>query len=105
VIPSEPEQAHGFVPVTYESGSWKTAAGDEVAWYEVVTDLISESDVEGAVERVLSVYGVSDVVVDAFDQFRKELKHPPAESEMDFPAEGRGGNSPSPASGGGQGGR
>jgi hypothetical protein len=92
VIPSEPEQAHGFVPVTYELGSWKTAAGDEVAWYEVVTDLISESDVEGAVERVLSVYGVSDVVVDAFDQFRKELKHPPDESTI-----------PSP-SGGGQGG-
>jgi hypothetical protein len=29
--------------------------------------------VEAAIQRVMSVYGVSDVVVDAFDQFRKEL--------------------------------
>ena len=40
------------------------------------TDLLPEAEVEGALERVLSVYGVSDVVVDAFVQFRKELKHP-----------------------------
>jgi hypothetical protein len=93
VIPAEPEQAHGFVPVTYEDGSWKTAAGDLVPWYEVVTDLIPEAEVQGALERVLSVYGVSDVVVDAFDQFRKELKHPPADEST----------IPSP-SGGGQGG-
>ena len=45
-------------------------------WYEVETDLLPESEVQGALERVLSVYGVSDVVVDAFDQFRKELKRP-----------------------------
>jgi hypothetical protein len=47
-----------------------------VPWYEVQTDLLQEADVQGALERVLSVYGVSDVVVDAFDQFRKELKQP-----------------------------
>ena len=51
-----------------------TAEGAEVPWYEVQTDLVPEADVNGALERVLSVYGVSDVVVDAFDQFRKELK-------------------------------
>jgi hypothetical protein len=93
VVPSEPEHPHGFVPVNYEDGSWKTAGGDVVPWYEVQMDLVPEAEVQGAVERVLSVYGVSDVVVDAFDQFRKELKHPPADTET-----------PSPASGGGQGG-
>jgi hypothetical protein len=67
---------HGFIPVSYENGTWKTAEGTEVPWYEVQTDLLPEAEVQGALERVLSVYGVSDVVVDAFDQFRKELKHP-----------------------------
>jgi hypothetical protein len=73
-MPSSPEDRHGFVPVTFEDGSWKTAEGDVVPWYEVQTDLLPEAEVQGAVERVLSVYGVSDVVVDAFDQFQKELK-------------------------------
>lgn len=72
----EPEQRHGFIPVTFEDGTWKTPEGSEVPWYEVQTDLLAEADVQGALERVLSVYGVSDVVVDAFDQFRKELKRP-----------------------------
>jgi hypothetical protein len=71
---SDPAERHGFIPVSYENGTWKTADGNEVPWYEVQTDLLSEADVQGALERVLSVYGVSDVVVDAFDQFRKELK-------------------------------
>jgi len=62
------------VPVSFENGTWKTAEGEDVPWYAVQTDLLTEADVEGALERVLSVYGVSDVVVDAFDQFRKELK-------------------------------
>jgi hypothetical protein len=62
------------VPVSFEDGSWKTAEGGVVPWYEVQTDLLPEAEVQGALERVLSVYGVSDVVVDAFDQFRKELK-------------------------------
>jgi hypothetical protein len=70
------ESPHGFVPVSCENGTWKTAEGDVVPWYEVQTDLLPEADVQGALERVLSVYGVSDVVVDAFDQFRKELKRP-----------------------------
>ncbi|MEO6796562.1 MAG: hypothetical protein ABI401_12275 [Candidatus Dormibacter sp.] len=52
-----------------------------IPWYEVQTDLVPEAHVEGAVERVLSVYGVSDVVVDAFDQFRKELKRPSSAEE------------------------
>ena len=72
----QPDHPHGFVPVSFENGSWKTAAGDVVPWYEVQTDLMPESDVQGALDRVLSVYGVSDVVVDAFDQFRKELRRP-----------------------------
>ena len=75
----DPDQQHGFVPVTFEDGSWKTADGEVVPWYEVQTGLVPEAEVEGALDRVLSVYGVSDVVVDAFDQFRKELKRPPVE--------------------------
>ena len=71
---SEPDSPHGFVPVSFDNGTWKTADGDVVPWYEVQTDLLPEAQVQGALERVLSVYGVSDVVVDAFDQFRKELK-------------------------------
>ena len=78
-MPPEPTGQHGFVPVTFEDGSWKTAEGAVVPWYEVQTDLLTESDVDGALDRVLAVYGVSDVVVDAFDQFRKELKRPDAE--------------------------
>jgi hypothetical protein len=70
----EPDNPHGFVPVSFADGRWTTAAGEEVPWYEVQTDLLAEADVNGALERVLSVYGVSDVVVDAFDQFRKELR-------------------------------
>ncbi len=70
----EPENTHGFVPVSFKDGQWTTAEGEVVPWYEVQTDLVPEADVQGALERVLSVYGVSDVVVDAFDQFRKELK-------------------------------
>lgn len=70
------DNPHGFVPVSFKDGQWTTAEGEVVPWYEVQTDLLQEADVQGALERVLSVYGVSDVVVDAFDQFRKELKHP-----------------------------
>ena len=77
--------------MSFKDGQWMTAEGEVVPWYDVQTDLVPEADVEGALARVLSVYGVSDVVVDAFDQFRKELKHPTEDS------------SPSPA-GGGQGG-
>jgi hypothetical protein len=73
---SQPDNPHGFIPVTCENGTWKTAEGAAVPWYEVQTDLVPEAEVQGALERVLSVYGVSDVVVDAFDQFRKELKRP-----------------------------
>jgi hypothetical protein len=78
-MPPDPDEQHGFVPVTFEDGSWKTTEGNVVPWYEVQTDLLAEADVQGAVERVLSVYGVSDVVVDAFTQFQKELKRPAAE--------------------------
>jgi hypothetical protein len=67
------EGPNGFVPVTFDNGAWKTAAGTEVPWYDVETDLLPQAEVEAALVRVLSVYGVSDVVVDAFDQFRKEL--------------------------------
>jgi hypothetical protein len=80
VTDPEPGSTHGFVPVTFKDGHWTTAEGEEVPWYEVQTDLLAEADVQGALERVLSVYGVSDVVVDAFDQFRKELKHPPTDN-------------------------
>lgn len=67
---------HGFVPVSNENGTWKTNDGCEVPWYEVQTDLLPEAEVQAALERILSVYGASDVVVDAFVQFRKELKQP-----------------------------
>ena len=67
---------HGFVPVSLNDGSWKTANGDVIPWYEVQTDLVAQAEVQGAVQRVLSVYGVSDVVVDAFSQFQKELERP-----------------------------
>jgi len=73
-----PDDQHGFVPVTFEDGCWKTAEGGVVPWYQVQTDLVPEADVQSALDRVLSVYGVSDVVVDAFDQLRKELRRPPA---------------------------
>ena len=73
---SQAENARGFVPVTLEEGTWKTAEGNAVPWYEVQTDLLAQAEVEGAVSRVLSVYGVSDVVVDAFSQFQKELERP-----------------------------
>ena len=79
----EPDNPHGFVPVSFQDGHWTTAEGTEVPWYEVQTDLVPEADVQGALERVLSVYGVSDVVVDAFDQFRKELKQPTEASSQD----------------------
>jgi hypothetical protein len=85
---SQPDERHGFIPVNYEDGTWKTTDGNEVPWYEVQTDLLPEADVQGAMERVLSVYGVSDVVVDAFDQFRKELKQP---SPDEGPSPSRGG--------------
>lgn len=86
------DETRGFVPVSFKDGHWATAEGEEVPWYEVQTDLVPQADVNGALERVLSVYGVSDVVVDAFDQFRKELKNPTADDDS------------IPPSGGGQGG-
>ena len=64
----------GYVPVELRDGVWRTSSGVEAPWFEVETDLISVGEVEGAIDRVMSVYGVSDVVVDAFDQFRKELR-------------------------------
>jgi hypothetical protein len=101
---TDPElgSTHGFVPVTFKDGHWTTAEGEEVPWYEVQTDLLAEADVQGALERVLSVYGVSDVVVDAFDQFRKELKHPSDDSSGPSASERGVRPTPSP-SGGGQG--
>lgn len=74
------EKAEGFVPVRLNDGSWKTAGGEVVPWYEVQTDLVPEAEVRGAMERVLDVYGVSDVVVDAFQQLRKELQRPEPQS-------------------------
>ena len=75
------DETQGFVPVSFKDGRWTTAEGEEVPWYEVQTDLVPQADVQGALERVLSVYGVSDVVVDAFDQFRKELKSADASNQ------------------------
>ena len=98
----EPDDPHGFIPVSFKDGQWTTAEGGVVPWYQVQTDLVPEADVQGALERVLSVYGVSDVVVDAFDQFRKELKNPSEDSSPSLQGEGHG-SGPSPA-GGGQGG-
>lgn len=80
---SEPagEQDEGFVPVRLDEGSWKTAGGEVVPWYEVQTDLVPQAQLRGAMERVLDVYGVSDVVVDAFAQLKKELERPTSEGE------------------------
>jgi hypothetical protein len=64
----------GFLPVTFSDGTWKLPDGAEVPWYEVQTELLSPEEVNAALDRVLSVYGVSDVVVDAFSQLRKELQ-------------------------------
>jgi len=64
----------GYVAVELTDGVWRTSGGIEAPWFEVETDLVPVSEVEGAIDRVMSVYGVSDVVVDAFDQFRKELR-------------------------------
>jgi hypothetical protein len=91
VTDPEPDDPHGFVPVSFKDGQWTTAEGGVVPWYEVQTDLVPEADVQGALERVLSVYGVSDVVVDAFDQFRKELKNP---TEDPNPSPSGGGQGP-----------
>ena len=88
--------------MSFKDGHWTTAEGEEVPWYEVQTDLVPEAEVEGALDRVLSVYGVSDVVVDAFDQFRKELRHPSEDSTASSTDRERG-SRPSP-SGEGQGG-
>jgi hypothetical protein len=66
----------GFLPVTFSDGTWKLPDGAEVPWYEVQTELLSPEEVEAAVHRVLGVYGVSDVVVDAFRELRKELQAP-----------------------------
>jgi len=68
------DQQQGFVRATLVDGVWRTPGGIEVPWFEVETDLLPVDEVEGAIDRVMSVYGVSDVVVDAFDQFRKELR-------------------------------
>lgn len=69
-----PANGRGFLPVTFSQGTWKLPDGAEVPWYEVQTELLSPEQVDAALERVLSVYGVSDVVVDAFSQLRKELQ-------------------------------
>lgn len=63
----------GYVRVTLDESAWKTPDGESIPWYEVRTDLIAIDELEAAVDRVLAVYGVSDVVVDAFRQFHKEL--------------------------------
>jgi hypothetical protein len=67
-------EKRGYVPVELTDGVWRTSSGVETPWFEVENDLIPVDEVEGAIDRVMSVYGVSDVVVDAFDQFRKELR-------------------------------
>ena len=86
------DDTRGFVPVSFKDGRWTNADGEEVPWYEVQTDLVPQADVNGALERVLSVYGVSDVVVDAFDQFRKELEHPTEDPRPSPSGEGHGGS-------------
>jgi len=67
-------EQRGFVPVTLQDGVWRTASGLDVPWFEVETDAFSIDELEAALDRVMSVYGVSDVVVDAVNQFRKELR-------------------------------
>ena len=67
-------EQQGFVPVTLIDGVWRTSSGVETPWFEVEADVLPIDEIESAIDRVMTVYGVSDVVVDAFDQFRKELR-------------------------------
>jgi hypothetical protein len=68
------DEPRGFLPLRFVDGGWRTPGGEPVAWYDVQADLFSAAEIEAAAQRVLSVYGASDVVVDAFDQFRKEME-------------------------------
>lgn len=68
------QRPRGFLPLTFTDGGWRTPGGQPVEWYDVQTDVFSAAEIEAAAQQVLSVYGASDVVVDAFDQFRKALE-------------------------------
>lgn len=67
-------EQRGFVPVTLQDGVWRTPIGTEVQWFEVQSDVMPMDEIDAAIDRVMSVYGVSDVVADAVDQLRKELR-------------------------------
>jgi hypothetical protein len=61
------------VPAVLRDGAWILPGGQEVAWYEVVGHLHEEKRIREVMAGVLGVYGVSDVVTEAFGQFEREL--------------------------------
>ncbi len=71
----------GYVQATYQDGEWRLAGGQPVRSGQVVTDLYDGDRIRGAIARVLSVYGISDVVMEAFGQFEEELFEGAPESQ------------------------
>lgn len=69
----KPSQQSGYVPAVLRDGAWVLPGGQEVAWYEVVGSLHEEKRIREVMADVLAVYGVSDVVTEAFGQFEREL--------------------------------
>jgi hypothetical protein len=63
----------GYLRLRYDGGEWRLPNGEAVPWPEVTTDLYDADRIRGAVARVLSVYGISDVVMEAFGEFDHEL--------------------------------
>lgn len=71
-VGGEPEPS-GYLRLRYDGREWHLPNGEAVPWPEVTTDLYDADRIRGAVARVLSVYGISDVVMEAFGQFDHEL--------------------------------
>ena len=63
----------GYLRLRHDGREWRLPGGEPVPFSEVVTDLYDADRIRGAVARVLSVYGISDVVMEAFGQFDHEL--------------------------------
>jgi len=71
--------------VTYQDGEWRLAGGHPVRSSEVATDLYDAERIRGAMARVLSIFGISDVVTEAFAQFEEELFGRAPESRIGNP--------------------
>ncbi len=66
-------ESSGYLRLRFEGDQWRLPNGDAVPRHQVSTDLYDADRIRGAVARVLSVYGISDVVMEAFGQFDREL--------------------------------